>query len=694
MKNRLKISVLLAGFAFVGSLFATTSCKQYENYDTQQISGSKTSLNVYGPRPAMRGAKMTFIGAHMDKVTAIEFPVHGDVTDITVVSEREINVIVPEDAGYGKLTLKVPGQDNIVTPTELTYTEPITIEWITTATVKAGDDFQIKGQYLYLATRVIFSGTDAFVDLTEDNLTADENDPSGEQTISVKVPDSAISGSITLSNVVFDENGVEVGVALEVSSGDLVANIIEPVATSFLPATVKAGANLTITGTNLDLVEAIRFGGNKVMEEFTLSGNTITVVVPEDAQDGKIILVSQSGAETESADELVMLLPTVTAIAPNPVRNESTLTITGTDLDLVTKVTFGGGVDGTIQTGETATSVKVTVPVNAKEGVVTLTTASTKTVETAELKLVKPVVTSYASSTVGAGTEMTFIGENLDLVTKVTFLGNETAPEPAEGEEPIDVSADNQTVTIETPTADPTSLTITVPALAQAGDVVLTMVNGDVIECPELTINAPLFAFIPVLPAPDVEILAGEILTVEVVNGDKLTDVQLNGATTQFILKGTELSMLVPADAGGRTELKLVSSNGEVAYTIQVTGTGPIITTIWEGEYDMFTNEWADAVTIANSWFSDAVEGNILRVYHSRVGTNPDKGPEIQYANGDWDGSLAAVIPVPGTAFTDLVLTSAMIERMFNQSLAWAIGNAFNIQGRQCIVTKLELIQE
>ncbi len=99
MKNRLKISVLLAGFAFVGSLFATTSCKQYENYDTQQISGSKTSLNVYGPRPAMRGAKMTFIGAHMDKVTAIEFPVHGDVTDITVVSEREINVIVPEDAG-------------------------------------------------------------------------------------------------------------------------------------------------------------------------------------------------------------------------------------------------------------------------------------------------------------------------------------------------------------------------------------------------------------------------------------------------------------------------------------------------------------------------------------------------------------------------------------------------------------------
>ena len=64
------------------------------------------------------------------------------------------------------------------------------------------------------------------------------------------------------------------------------------------------------------------------------------------------------------------------------------LTITGTNLDLVTEVVFGGDVKGVISSF-TATTLEVAVPLTATEGKVTLNTHSGKTAETeAKLKAV------------------------------------------------------------------------------------------------------------------------------------------------------------------------------------------------------------------------------------------------------------------------------------------------------------------
>ena len=681
MKNRSKIAMLLTGLLFVGCLFVTSSCNE-DPYNTDQMSSSKTTIQVYGPRPALRGAEIRFVGTNMDKVTAVVFPVAGEVTEFTKKEKTEIRVIVPDNAGYGPVTLKTP-QGDVTTDNDISYTEAIEITHVTETPVKAGAKIEIEGYFLYLINRVIFQGG-TFVDLTDADKTFDADKPIDKQKITVTVPDTALSGELILSIIYYDNTGAETGVPVELGSGEWGVNIVEPVITGFSPATVKAGAALTITGTNLDLVKEIRFGGDKVVDTFTLNGQTsISVTVPADAQDGKVVIVAKSGAESESADDLTMLLPTVASLSPNPfkfdvvrdeegvISNGAKLTIEGTDFDLVTAITFTGSdpiaIDNTLVTSKSATKIEIIVPINAKEGPVALSTKAEKDGLSDELTLVKPVVTGYESSTVGAGTPVTFLGENFDLVTAVTF------PEDMV----VNVTPDNAT-----------SLTVTIPATAQPGDVTLTMVNGDVIECPELTIDAPLFAFIPVLPGADVDIMAGELLVVDVINGDKLTEVQINGTTTQHILQGTILHIFIPSNASGATELKLVSSNGEVSYTIKVIGTLPVETVVWEGVIDMVNNPWGGAgqVSIPNAGFADAAPGATVRFYCR----DNNEGAQIQVNFGDWGGVAATLEPAVGAEYAEFVLTEDVLAHMM--APAWG-SDAFVVQGQACVVTKISYIQ-
>lgn len=663
MNNKFKNTTLLLGLVWIVCLFGTNSCNKDE-YNTDQMSGGKITLKVYGPRPALRGSEIRFVGTNMDKVTGVVFPVSGEVTNFTKKEKTEIRVLVPNNAGYGRLVLKTPEGD-ITTDTEMTYVEPIEITSITETPVKAGQEFVIKGKFLYMITQVIFQ-EGAKVDVAEGNISVDSSDPLGlSYIIKVLVPLTARSGQIILSNVKYDSEGNEIGIPIEVGSGSLHANIILPSITSFSPETIKAGNVLTITGKDFELVESIIFGGGKEAVSFTVNAakTSITVTVPADAQDGNVVLIAKSGVESPSPKELIMLVPTISSISPNPVKNEAILTVTGTDLDLVDKVTFGGGKVGTIQEGRTATSLQIAVPIDAKEGAVTFTTLAGKDVLSAALTLVKPKVTGYASSTVSAGSDVTMLGTNLDLVVSIAFPGK------------LVVEAKDFK------TQASTSLTVTIPPTAQAGDVILTMVNGDEIVCPPFTIIAPVFAFIPKLP--DWEIVAGELMTVEIVNEDKLTGVEVGGRTTQFIVKGTTLYVLIPSAANGATQLKLVSSNGEVTYTIPVSGKGVIETTVWEGIYDMFANPWS-ATAIPNAGFANARPGDRLRVYFTSLGADA----EIQLFYGDWSGQFAGSKLTAGTAFYDVVLTAEMLQHIMNPD-GWAAGLAIQMQGNECIVYKL-----
>ena len=137
-----------------------------------------------------------------------------------------------------------------------------------------------------------------------------------------------------------------------------------------------------------------------------------------------------------------------------------------------------------------------------------------------EIETLKPEFSTYANSEVSLGSEVVIQGSNLDLVVKVTFTG---------GAE-VEVENTNSEV-----------LALAMPTMkVETGVLVLTMANGESVEIPRLTINAPEFCYIPVLPSEDVELRGGEVMEIGVANGDKLTDVQVNNQRSEERRVGKE----------------------------------------------------------------------------------------------------------------------------------------------------------
>ncbi len=527
---------------FVLTGFGLSSCEK-EKIDTKII------LNSFGPSPALRGGELRFIGNNLEKVTSIILPglKEGqtvEVTEITVIDEREIRITIPQDAGVGLLTLKTPEGD-ITTITPLTYSEPISIESVTPATIKAGQTLTITGDYLNLIKSIIFFdgiavGDTAFVSQTR-------------KKIEVKVPAEAQTGKIILSN------GAEI--PIEVYSKDPL-NIVLPTFTSFTPTTIKPGAVLTITGKDLDLVSMVEFGGGKIIPAFTLSsdGTKINITVPEDAQEGIIKLIAKSGVYVEGIADLKLVMPSNLAVVPTTVKNKETMTISGTNLDLVSSVMFGDLEAEILE--KSATKIILTVPETASAKTATLNTLSTMTVETPEFAYVVPTIKTMTPETIMAGTDLTITGTNLDLVKQARFTGSSKI---------VDITP-----------APATSMIVTVPTDALTGVVTLITMNGtEVVSSSPLTVTA---ADIPVVTKMPASIKPGQLLVIE---GTKLNLVETvifaNGvkATNFGIRSATLLEVYVPEEAAkGVNEIQFVTFTGKIIKeTITISGTDPVINT-------------------------------------------------------------------------------------------------------------------
>lgn len=541
---------------FVLTGFGLSSCEK-EKIDTKII------LNSFGPSPALRGGELRFIGNNLEKVTSIILPglKEGqtvEVTEITVIDEREIRITIPQDAGVGLLTLKTPEGD-ITTITPLTYSEPISIESVTPATIKAGQTLTITGDYLNLIKSIIFFdgiavGDTAFVSQTR-------------KKIEVKVPAEAQTGKIILSN------GAEI--PIEVYSKDPL-NIVLPTFTSFTPTTIKPGAVLTITGKDLDLVSMVEFGGGKIIPAFTLSsdGTKITITVPEDAQEGIIKLIAKSGVYVEGITDLKLVMPSNLAVVPTTVKNKETMTISGTNLDLVSSVMFGDLEAEILE--KSATKIILTVPETASAKTATLNTLSTMTVETPEFAYVVPTITTMTPETIMAGTDLTITGTNLDLVKQARFTGSSKI---------VDIT-----------TAPATSMIVTVPTDALTGVVTLITLNGtEVVSSAPLTVTA---ADIPVVTHMPASIKPGQLLVIE---GTKLNLVETvifaNGvkATNFGTRSATLLEVYVPEEvARGVNNMQLITFSGKtVTAPITISGVDPILpTTIMIYDFNQRTSDW------------------------------------------------------------------------------------------------------
>jgi hypothetical protein len=326
------------------------SCKKDNN-----VKSDKIELLSFGPTGAKHGDTLRFIGHNLDKVSSIKFTGNAAVVDkaaFKLQTPELILLLVPQAAEKGYVTLATP-QGDIVTKTQLNLDVLATVTSIT-AQARPGQNVTINGTYLNWVNTVTFA---------RDKIVQTFVSKSFNQVV-VKVPDDAETGPLVLAY-----GGTD--------SADVLTDTLHvtlPVSASFSPNPVKHQTNLTITGTNLDLAKKVLFTGVSapVTTFVSQTATQLVINVPASTRKGKVTLEAASGVQTVSAIDLDVLLPAVTNMTPNPISPGTNLTVTGTNLDLVTSITFENRPAVTTFVSQSATQIVVVTPVGMASGKITL----------------------------------------------------------------------------------------------------------------------------------------------------------------------------------------------------------------------------------------------------------------------------------------------------------------------------------
>lgn len=404
--------VLLSSLTF-------TACDT-NDLDTNQYKGG-ISLNVFGPSPVLRGGELRFLGCGMDQVASVLIPGCDAITDIQLISAEEIRVIVPQTALPGYVTLMLRNGESIVTKTQLTYSEPVSIESFSPESVRPGDVLTIKGEYLNLMHQVIFAENV----IVSDEVIAEEETTEAtskflkhtRNEIQVRVPEEAQSGKIILSDGAEIPNRLYSEVELQV--------VLPSVAEVADYNNIKPGAIMTVTGENFDLVKEVRMeNGEKVEFEFSTENKTLQFTLPANAVSGFIYVVPASGVQIPVAS-IELAKPGNFSCATSDVAAGGQITIQGENLDLVSAVIFTGEVEGEI-ISQSPEQLIVSVPALAQSGSVTFKMVNGEQVSALNLTIKQPChIVSSLEEDFEAGKEMIVEVENGELLTGVKINGVE-----------------------------------------------------------------------------------------------------------------------------------------------------------------------------------------------------------------------------------------------------------------------------
>ena len=670
MKNIFKYSILAT---LIVAMSGLTACQQ-EELDTDQYAG-KLALAAIAPNPVMRGAQLRVIGANLDKVTEVRFAGGATVTSIEKVAagERsEIRLTVPMDAAVGPVTVVTSDGTTASTRFDLEYTEPIVFSSFAPATVLSGDVVTIKGEYLNNVREVILGGG---VYVTE------FNSQSGSE-LSFKVPSNAISGYVIIGDVneIEDQNTIpnQIYSGTELVVGDPTVAVADT-------TTYKSGDVITVSGSHLDMIEKINLTGATDVEfKLAEDGNSISFNLPPSASDGQIVLTSFAAKEFQ-AGAIISLNVTDLEVASlaedGRYKAGSDVSITGSDLDLVTKVEFTGAEAQWYLDGK---NIVATVPAGAKDGGLTVTLASGKQAYSSEIAVVKPVATAVDKNEAVAGqTNIVVTGTDLDLVTGVTIGDKEHGF--------IDCKFDILT-------AD--SVKVAVSKDAYTGPLTLTAANGDNTateaitvtydEAVSVTFAQPSFAL-----GKKIAITGKNLLNVEqlFIKGKKVVSYAVRG--------DDNMSFDIPEGIGpGVYRLAMVLIDGtELTWPVPFEITAPFTEkTIWEGS-EIVTGWSGKGFAEQDAFIKAGIkESDVVRVYF-----NAPEGNwwDIQLVDGHWsnlsvpelDGGneIKSDFYPSGSQMFSFAVTPEILAQLTKID-TW--GNAFIINGDGNIeITRISLIQ-
>lgn len=661
MKKYSKYTALLMMCLMLVTSLSFTACND-DDFDTNQNRGG-ISLEVFGPCPVARGGELRFIGSGMNQINSVTIPGCDDITDIKVVSDREIRVTVPQTAIPGKVVLN-HSNGKITTLTDITFLEPVSLDAENTfspARVKPGQEVTINGEYLNLMKEVCFSFVEG---LDSANVYAANEGAFIEHTrkaIKVIVPDNAVSGPVGVSDALAEiPNLIWSELELEV--------VLPSVASAIDITNAKPGDLITINGNDLELVRKVVMP-NEDEVEYTVSedGKKLTFNLPDNASDGAVCVVPGSGVKVAVAN-IGMVVPTsMTTNCGDGLRAAEELVIKGVNMDMVVSVVFPGMTDAVEPTSVSSTEVKVAVPATAWSGDLTLNLKSGVSV-TQPIVLAHPENVAFAPSPVPGGAELTITGKNLDLIASVVFEGG---------------------ASVEAKNATATELKIKVPFTAATGMVKFVLLSGETVDAAELTVDLPTIAYVIEWPSEEEEIKAGEIMKVTIGNEDKLTGVKVNSEDVQYILNGTTLFINLPMSAGNGTKITLMSGDESFEDTYNVIPATHVENVIFDTMIDLSWSgdEGVNKFRLYKESFEGVPVGAKLIFY-----VKPGEGAQIQINDANW-GQMTMLEPSIDATTAELELTAEIMDRMLTTNDGWST-TALVIQGQNCIVNKVSLAWE
>ena len=299
-----------------------------------------TATGTFPEAPIKAGSQVVIKGSHLLLVEDIE------IEDYTVgdfeATDTQITFELSDAAPDGEVCL-VMASGLAVPIGTLTTVAPSNLA-VNPNPVKAGATLKVTGKDLDLVDNIAVGG----VGLSDYNCNEDGTE------ISFPVPETSVDGDIVLIMV----NRKQVTVPF---------TLVKPAVTAFSANPAAAGSNLTITGTDLDLVVSVTFPGADAIE-VEPTETEIVVAVPTAAETGKLVFTLKNGATVEVETELAIDKPAGAYIATFPEDLYAPGAVFVVELENADKLT-GVQIDGAdvtyILSGST---LYVSIPDNAKRG--------------------------------------------------------------------------------------------------------------------------------------------------------------------------------------------------------------------------------------------------------------------------------------------------------------------------------------
>ena len=675
MKNIFRYSILLTLCSLVGLV----SCTR-EELSTDQLSDDAVVFGGFAPNPVVRGAELRIMGSNLDQIVEVQIPGAEPITEIEVVSTgrvSEIRIVTPAEGAEdmsvtGPVVIVDKNGNTYKSKTDISFKEGIVIDSFSPANAMPGDVVTVKGDYLYNVQQVRLSN-DVYV-------AGDQITEKSRRELKFIVPSNAVTGPVVIGDV--DENNNPEGLIPNNIPSKIDLVIGDPTVTAADRGMLKAGAEITVKGTYLDMIEKVAFmvldaEGNPAYTEvdFALAADnkSVTFALPATVVEGEIVLTSFAGKEFK-AGTYTTVIPTEIAIAAES-RYKAGLNavVTGKDLDLVTKAELAGTA---LEFGYADNKVTFAIPSKAVDGTVVLTLANGKTVATEAIELVKPTITEMTPLELYAGDEnITVKGTDLDLIVAAALGGREAEFEYA-----------NEEIIVKT------ALT------SVSGKVALTLDNGVVVEsADEVKVNYHSLVIVTEMPAMQ---HIGQEVVLRGSNFSLVENIFIGEVkVTQYSLRtDEEVRFLMPWNKAGMYNLSFHLFSGDVetvATQIEV-GLELDIKTIWEGEASLVWSGMQDLAWGGYDW-STVKPGTVLTAYFT---LHEADYWQVRFANGSWAsipsgveiasglGQAEGNIPMTaGATYYAIKLTAADIDMLVNQG-------GLVMTGANYTLTKLTLTSE